>query len=255
MHRQREDRSTKLFSFSGIDGAGKSSQIQSLCEHLSHRGVSFRLVSFWDHVARFTWLRESTGHAVFGGDLGVGAPGAPIQRKDKNVRSWAMSCIRLFLYIADAMALRQFMHEAQTSGPEVLIFDRFIYDELANLPLQNSMVQSYVRAMATFVPRPDVSFLLDADPAAARVRKPEYPLEFLQFNRKSYLALSDLIGGFTVVAPAPIHEVKRKVRAFADRVLSTAPLQGEQVETRQPLPGGNGSTNPAARMQKASLSE
>jgi thymidylate kinase len=147
------------------------------------------------------------------------------------------------------------MSEAQVSGPEVLIFDRFIYDELANLPLQNSMVQSYVRAMATFVPRPDVSFLLDADPAAARARKPEYPLEFLKFNRKSYLALSDLIGGFIVIAPAPIHEVEQKVQALADRVLSTAPLQGEQAEKRQTLLGSNGPAKPDPRRHKASLSE
>ena len=117
-----------------------------------------------------------------------------------------------------------------TSGPEVLIFDRFIYDELANLPLRNSMVQAYVRAMATFGPRPDVSFLLDADPATARARKPEYPLEFLQFNRKSYLALNDLIGGFTVVAPAPIHEVEQKVRALVDKALSNPPPPGKRVK-------------------------
>lgn len=255
MQKRQEKRPTKLISFSGIDGAGKSTQIRSLCEHLSRRGVSFRLVSFWEHVARFTRLRESTGHAVFGGDLGVGTPAAPIQRKDKNVRSWAMSSIRLFLYIADALALRQLVSEAHASGPEVLIFDRFIYDELANLPLRNSMVQAYVRAMATFGPRPHLSFLLDADPATARARKPEYPLEFLQSNRESYLALNDLIGGFNVVGPAPIHEVEQKVQALVDKALSNPPTPGKRVKKRQMLPSSKGPAKPAPHIQKASLSQ
>lgn len=180
---------------------------------------------------------------MFGGDRGVGTPAAPVNRKDKNVQSWSMTCVRLFLYIADAAALRQFINRAQGSGLEVLIFDRFIYDELANLPLQNSMVRAYIREMARFVPRPEVSFLLDADPVLARARKPEYPLEFLESNRRSYFALGDLIGGFTVVDPGPIHNVERKVWNAATRWLSIAPAQREEVQKLQSSGNGKATAN------------
>jgi thymidylate kinase len=244
MRIQQTERRMRVISFSGIDGAGKSTQIESLCEHLSHRGVSFRLVSFWDQVASFSWLRESAGHTLFGGDRGVGTASAPVNRKDKNVRSWFMTCTRLFFYFADTIVLRKFISKAQASGHEVLIFDRYIYDELANLPLQNPVVRGYVRAIARFAPRTDVRFLLDADPALARARKPEYPVEFLQQNRRSYFVLSDLIGGFTVIGPAPIRDVEQKVQDLVATWEFAAPAADKETRKTHSLDRRAESANP-----------
>jgi hypothetical protein len=69
------------------------------------------------------------------------------------------------------------------------------------------------------VPKPDISYILDADPAKARARKPEYPLEFLHSNRLSYLTLSDLLGGMTVIPPMPIDEVQNEILRHAMKVL------------------------------------
>ena len=122
---------------------------------------------------------------IFKGDRGVGTPSAPITRRDKNVRSWMMTALRLCIYFADAVSTRSLMKRALRSNADIVIFDRFIYDELANLNLENAVMRMYARAMIKFVPKPDISFLLDADPMEARARKPEYPLDFLQFSRKS----------------------------------------------------------------------
>ncbi|QNI33193.1 hypothetical protein H7849_04270 [Alloacidobacterium dinghuense] len=63
----------------------------------------------------------------------------------------------------------------------------------------------------TIVPKPHVSFLLDADPVQARARKPEYPLEFLHTNRASYIALTELIGGITIIDPMPAREAHEHI--------------------------------------------
>jgi hypothetical protein len=65
------------------------------------------------------------------------------------------------------------------------------------------------------VPRPDISYLLDADPVKARARKPEYPLEFLHTNREAYHRLNRLIGGITVIPALDIQQVKSAVIAQA----------------------------------------
>jgi thymidylate kinase len=103
---------------------------------------------------------------------------------------------------------------------DVVIFDRFIYDELANLRLNNASMRAYARAIARFVPEPQISFLLDADPVEARARKPEYPLEFLHFSRKSYFALIELIGCMRIIPAQPMDEVEKEILDYAETALA-----------------------------------
>ncbi len=237
MHDPQESTRTIFVSFSGIDGAGKSTQIENLCSRLKAEGLQVRLIRFWDDIARLKQVREKAGHTVFKGDKGVGSPSAPINRRDKNVQSWPMTCVRLFLYSVDAVSTLRMVKKALRSGADFVIFDRYTYDELANLNLRNPLIRVYVRLIMKIVPRPDISYLLDADPLAARARKPEYPVEFLQFNRQAYLTLSRLVGGITVIAPLPIDEVKREVeRHAAGRLL----LKTDRRENAATSPGDGG---------------
>jgi thymidylate kinase len=126
----------------------------------------------------------------------------------------------LFLYFVDAVSTRNVVKKTLRSDADLAIFDRYTYDELANLELSNPVIRLYVRFIMSFVPRPDISYLLDADPVAARARKPEYPLDFLQFNRQAYLTLNKLIGGMTIISPNPVEAVKRDVLMHAERELS-----------------------------------
>src|ERR1035441_2491133 len=217
---ESQSRPTKFVSFSGIDGAGKSTQIESLRARAEESGMRVVYIRFWDDIARLKNIRETTGHKVFKGEKGVGSPEAPVNRQDKNVRSWYMTCVRLFLYFVDAVSTRNVVKKTLRSDADLAIFDRYTYDELAKLELSNPVIRLSVRFIMSFVPRPDISYLLDADPVAARARKPEYPLDFLQFNRQAYLTLNKLIGGMTIISPNPVEAVKRDVLMHAERELS-----------------------------------
>jgi len=220
MAANRSNRSTHLVSFSGIDGAGKSTQIEALCGRLREEGLQVQVIRFWDDIARLTHFREAAGHTLFNGDKGIGTPSAPLNRKDKNIRSWPMTAVRLFIYFLDAVSARRAVKDALRSGSDVVIFDRYIYDELANLTLSNTVLRSYVLLIMKFVPRPHISYFLDASPEKARARKPEYPLEFLRTNRQSYMTLQDLIGGITVIRSMPLQEVTRAVTGHTLNALS-----------------------------------
>ncbi len=225
-----DSRRCKVVSFSGMDGAGKSTQIKSLRVYMEEAGFRVRLITFWDDIARFTRIREVAGHKLFNGDKGVGTPAAPINRRDKNVRSRLMSLIRLGMYFVDAVSLRIVLKKALHSNADFVICDRYIYDELANLTLQNSAVRIYARLIMMIAPRPHISYLLDADPVQARARKPEYPVEFLYVCRASYLTLSDLVaGGMTIIPPMPVQEVERLVFKYAMDLLSADGIQAEQA--------------------------
>jgi thymidylate kinase len=224
-----EKRRSIIVSFSGIDGAGKSTQIEALAATLKRAGLRVRRVAFWDDVARLTSVRETAGHTLFHGEKGVGTPERPVERRDKNVRSWFMSGVRLFLYSIDAISLRFVVEKSRRSGADLVIFDRYAYDELVNLTLSNPFVRVYVRLVMWVVPRPDVSYVLDADPIQARARKPEYPLDFLNTCRESYRILASLIGGITIIPPMPVRDVQREVMKHAVERFSVQGISREQI--------------------------
>jgi thymidylate kinase len=222
----------RLITFSGIDGSGKTTQIDNLVASLEAGGIRVRLLTFWNDMAVLGSVRETMSHTLFKSEKGIGLPGKPVERRDKNVRSWYMTIFRLCLYLLDAIRVRFQVKglSRPERGVDVIVCDRYLYDELANLNLQNPVERRYAALLARVVPRPDVAFLLDADPVHARSRKPEYPLRFLRLNRAAYLDLADMTEHLCVVPPLPIPQmtmyVMNKVdqaihrRSSADRTLS-----------------------------------
>lgn len=205
------NRRARFVSFSGIDGAGKSTQIEALRERLREAGFQVSMLAFWDDVSMLTGLREFSGHKLFKGEKGVGAPDKPVNRRDKNVRTWYMTAVRFFLYFLDSLSLCAMVAKQRRSGADVIIFDRYLHDELANLNLQSGISRAYARFLLTITPHPDIAYLLDADPEQARKRKPEYPVEFLYQNRAAYLLLSTMGGRMTVIPPSPVAEASQRV--------------------------------------------
>lgn len=225
----------RFVSFSGVDGAGKSTQIKALRTWLEEQGLRVNIIAFWDNVATLKGIREGAGHKIFKGEKGVGSPDAPVNRRDKNVQTWPMLCVRLFLYALDAVSTRVQVRRALASDADFIIFDRYLYDQFANLKLRNRFVRAYVRSLMKLVPRPDISFVLDADPRQARARKPEYPLDFIYLNRRAYLELADLIGGLTIIPAGPVEQMQAEVLRTAFRVFGfeSAPEEKEQRVTLQ----------------------
>jgi thymidylate kinase len=197
-----------LITFSGIDGAGKSTQIEKLRGYLSEQGIPVETLTFWDNVAVLASLRSGFSRRVLESDGEIGTREKPANRNDKNRRSLPLLLGRAILHLFDVFRLRRIVRRAKSMSPSrgVIIFDRYIYDQLAALPLGHWLARSYARVIVKLAPRPDLCFLLDAVPEEARARKPEYPLEFLREYRDSYLALRRLVR-LSFVSAAGVDEV------------------------------------------------
>lgn len=203
-----------LISFSGVDGSGKSTQIENLQSCLAAAGYRTALLAFWDDVVVLTRYREGFVHKVYKSEIGVGVPDKPVHRRDKNVRKWYLTLTRHALYFLDAVNLSLVLRRARRSQADVIIMDRYIYDEWANLPLRSAITRAYVRALHAVLPRPDIAYLLDADPDAAHARKPEYPIEFMNRCRAAYYRLAILFGTITVIPPLELGQAKQAVEAM-----------------------------------------
>ncbi len=209
-----------IVSFSGIDGAGKSTQILELQASLRESGVRVKLFTFWDDIVVLSRFREFMSYKAFKGDRGIGSPQKPLHRRDKNVTAWPVTLMRLGFYLADAVHLGWRVREARKSELDVVIFDRYIYDELANLPLHRGSARMFARILMKLVHPPDLAYVIDADPVAAQARKPEYPLDFVRRNRDSYLALARLSGNITVVGPDSIAAMETTIKAEVLQLLA-----------------------------------
>lgn len=236
----REHQTSTTVSFSGVDGAGKSTQIENLRERLTAAGLKVQLLGFWDDVVVLTRYREGFVHKVYGSEKGIGAPGKPVDRRDKNVRAWYLTIARHTLYLLDAVHLRKVVNAALKSGNDAVILDRYVYDELANLPLERPVTRSFVRFVESIVPPPDIAYLLDADPVTAHARKPEYPVVFMHECRAAYHQLAALLGTMTIIPPLPLAEAKAAVVTTCDKTI----LARELAITAKPSNRGVGA--PAA---------
>ena len=217
-----------------MDGSGKSTQIDNLLTAVHQRGLRTRLLAFWDDVVVLSRYRESFVHKAYGSERGIGAPDRPVNRRDKNVRKWYLTVARHGLYLLDAIHLVFVVATARRSRADVIVMDRYIYDELANLPLSNATTRLFVRFVDAFTPRPDIAYVLDADPKAARARKPEYPVDFLRICRESYLRLAQMTGKITVIPPLPLAQSALEVEsAFAALLGESSPLTESQLGTSQ----------------------
>jgi len=223
-----------LITFSGIDGAGKTTQIEHLSSRLEIQGLSVLRLSFWDHVAVWSEMRAGVGHRT----LDARDPNSKTQqafspKNNKHVRKWYLTAARWGFYLLDMARLRRMLSGPPLRDADVIIFDRYIYDQVANIYSQSLAARSYSRLLLSQTPHPDLAFVVDASPDAAFARKPEYPLEFVRRNRSNFLQLKELVPQLTVISDASEDDVRREIYAHVRRsgLLERAP-RGENSEAR-----------------------
>ena len=231
--RRAPDRQPILISFSGLDGAGKSTQIEHLRSYLAAAGYRTTLLAFWDNVVVLSRYREGFVHKVYKSEIGVGAPDKPVQRRDKNVRKWYLTLTRHLLYFLDAVNLAMVLRATRCENPDVIIMDRYIYDEWANLPLRSRFTHAYIQLLHALLPRPDIAYLLDADPDTAHARKPEYPVHFMHRCRAAYYRLAGLLGTMIIIPSLGLEQAKQATEAVLRRMVHERELQ-PQVANASP---------------------
>jgi dTMP kinase len=201
-----------FFSFDGIDGSGKSTQLQLFCD----------------------WLREQGKTVVVCRDPGSTPLGEAIrdillQRHDLKIDRMA----EMLLYMAArAQLVKQIIQPALAAG-SVVVSDRYL---LANVVYQGhagglDIPQLWqIGEFITHGIEPDVTFLLDIPPDAAhgRIKRELDRMEqqgddFRQRLRTGFLAEAKRRPNRIVVinAERPIDQIQAEIRATAQRTLAS----------------------------------
>jgi len=187
-----------LITFSGLDGAGKSTLIEWLRTALEEQQqpvVVLHLEHDLGVYASARWLRDSLEHLVRGGrSNGAAARGAAsiagpqggvamLARRIRNALVWS-KIIRRLIYPVDVLVFLCYRAYFEGIQRRILIMDRYFYDILVDV--SSGQRWGWIRLLKLITPTPTLPVLVDTGPEEAYARKGEYSVEYLQNRWAAY---------------------------------------------------------------------
>ena len=213
-------------SFSGLDGAGKSRQIESLVTALGE-GHSVEVIwlplDVWPQnlVRRLpagfrsrlgpkrTTLVNDAARAA-----GRGARSGGVARLVHALEAIVWAVVATFAAVSVALSLRR---RSSRSSADLMVLDRYRLDSMVKLQCWYAEVSAgwLARVVRALVAAPDVEFLLRVDPQVAYARKPEqFTVAQLTNQARLYDRLvSDQPAVITLDAHTDADELARQVSA------------------------------------------
>ena len=191
-----------LIAFEGLDQSGKETQAQELRERLRGQGYKVRVLSFPDY-----------GTSI----------GEEIARALQGEREYGPDVMQL-LFVANRYERKPAM-ERWIEGGLVLICDRYRASSIAYGEAHGLDV-GWLTEVQKFLPKPDLTILLDISPATALARKAvgrdhyERDLELLERVRQSYHRQASEAGWQIVNGEQPQAAVTDTVARIVDERLA-----------------------------------
>jgi len=191
-----------LIAFEGLDQSGKQTQAESVSEHVSGRGRESRLLSFPDYATPI---------------------GSEIAKALHGEREYGADVMQL-MYVANRYEKRNEMERALQQGM-VLVCDRYLASSIAYGEAQG-LDATWLRDMQRYLPRPDLTILLDIAPQTAVQRKAagrdryERDLPLLSRVRQSYQRQAADGGWLSLNGERPREAVSADVLSAVETLLA-----------------------------------
>lgn len=191
-----------LIAFEGLDQSGKQTQAEGVKAHLAARGRDCELLSFPDYATPI---------------------GSEISKALHGERDYGPDVMQL-MYVANRYEKRVEMERALRSGV-VLVCDRYLASSIAYGEAQG-LDAGWLRDMQRYLPRPNLTILLDIAPQTAVQRKSagrdryERDLDLLSRVRQSYHRQAAEDGWMRLNGERPREAVSTEVLSAVETLLS-----------------------------------
>lgn len=200
---------TKIISISGLDGSGKTTQLELLQKYLRSRGNKI----FYFHAVEFSIAQKV--RKFFTGR----------KRKKEKLKSVIAATknqvrLRKIAFLIDAIRFKFLLKKLEKQGYDFLVSDRFFYDNIVNISylLHKNCPPKIERCM----PVADLAFYLRTEPEdiMKRRRVPEQGVPYLIAKKNLYDTFSSMWNLIVIDGNRQIEEIFREITLETRRKLA-----------------------------------
>ena len=170
----------KIITISGLDGSGKSTQIELLKIHLESEGKKV----FYFHAIQFGIANKISSFSCCHKEE---------FSSKSNTKSGKLGILlrKIFLKI-DICRFEKLVKKLERKEYDYIVSDRYFYDSVVNIQYLNSRSLDYARDN---IVKPNVAIYLQTDPniIMQRKRKPDQGIEYLQKKKELYNQLASIL--------------------------------------------------------------
>lgn len=141
----------KIISISGLDGSGKSTQIQLLQEYLENAGKKV----FYFHAVQFSVANKSTKSKCSG-------RACSSTTKDVTKASWSKILLRKIALFIDVHRFKMLAHKLKREEYDYILTDRYFYDMIVNISYLSD--KRYIPFFFAHITTPNQKFFLSTKP-------------------------------------------------------------------------------------------
>jgi hypothetical protein len=196
-----------LITFSGLDGAGKSTLVRWLRHTLERQNRRVVVFHMNDHVGVYAYLRQLRNQLGGAPPPARSVAAGPLRRV-RDALLWG-KLLRRAIYPFDLLLFLVYRLYHESIRRRVVIMDRYFYDTLVDVA--DGRHWGVLRLLQRLTPTPDLAVLLDVGPEESYARKRDYPIEYLRSRWLAYRTVFPWVQGALVIKNDDLHAAQQAI--------------------------------------------